>query len=52
MLWEEALMDGNWLRFALLATVPLTFAISIVSTLDSLDLRWALIGRNSSFVIK
>ncbi|KAF8452284.1 glycosyl transferase family group 2-domain-containing protein [Boletus edulis BED1] len=29
MLLQESLLDGNWIRFALLVTVPFTFCVSI-----------------------
>lgn len=30
MLLQESLLDGNWMRFALLVTAPFTFCVSIV----------------------
>lgn len=30
MLLQESLLDGNWIRFALLVTAPFTFCVSIV----------------------
>ena len=41
MLLQETILDGNWMRFALLATAPFTFCVSIVSAPKSHNLTHA-----------
>lgn len=41
MLLQESILDGNWIRFALLVTAPFTFCVSIVRASKSPDVTHA-----------